>query len=318
MAPSSGRHHGRALARLTTAAIAAALVGTAGTAVADDKPTPLPAPVKRAQAQSAELNEARRAEAPTSVGANGYAPILPLAGATATGDLYYYMPNGKGGLLPRQLVVRDDWAYVSAAMHVDRDDDGVFDGMYARGTDGTLAFTDDTSDKEIGPGWNRYNVLLSPGNLGGAREPDLLARDGSGTLWLHLARPDATLTGRKKVGTGWGRYTQIAGQHDLTDDGRADIVARDKAGVLWLYKGTGDANKPFATRTRIGSGWNTYNRLVASGDVDLDADGRADLIARDTTGALWLYKGTGKASAPFAARVKIGNSGWNQYTQLFS
>jgi hypothetical protein len=44
----------------------------------------------------------------------------------------------------------------------------------------------------------------------------------------------------------------------------------------------------------------------------MTGDGHADLVARDSHGVLWLYKGTGKASAPYAPRVEIG-SGWNTY-----
>ncbi|KAF2774605.1 hypothetical protein [Streptomyces sp. OM5714] len=40
-----------------------------------------------------------------------------------------------------------------------------------------------------------------------------------------------------------------------------DLVARDSAGVLWLYRGTGSASAPYAARTKIGGGWNTYNVL---------------------------------------------------------
>jgi hypothetical protein len=32
---------------------------------------------------------------------------------------------------------------------------------------------------------------------------------------------------------------------------------------------------------------------------------------------LWLFKGTGKSSAPFAARTQIGTSGWTAYNLLF-
>ena len=37
----------------------------------------------------------------------------------------------------------------------------------------------------------------------------------------------------------------------------------------------------------------------------------------DSAGALWLYKGTGSASAPFSARVQLGASGWTHYDLLF-
>ncbi|MFI1091881.1 FG-GAP repeat domain-containing protein [Streptomyces sp. NPDC020917] len=99
----------------------------------------------------------------------------------------------------------------------------------------------------------------------------------------------------------------------MTGDGRADLVARDGSGVLWLYRGTGSAAAPFAARVRIGGGWNMFSALAGTGDVT--GDGRADLVARDASGVLWLYHGTGSAAAPFAARVRIG-AGWNTYNAL--
>ncbi len=167
----------------------------------------------------------------------------------------------------------------------------------------------------IGNGWNIYNRVLSAGNLGGAAADDLLARDSSGVLYLYLGYGTGKLTSRYKVGSGWNIYTDITGKGDLTGDGKDDIVAKDSSGVLWLYKGTGDYKAPFTSRTKIGGGWNTYNSIVSVGDIDLD--GITDLVARDTTGALYLYKGTGNASAPFASRVKIGSGGWNTYRLLF-
>ncbi|MFD8193565.1 FG-GAP repeat domain-containing protein [Streptomyces wuyuanensis] len=41
-------------------------------------------------------------------------------------------------------------------------------------------------------------------------------------------------------------------------------------------------------------------------------DGKADLLAVDRYGKLWLYAGTGRAAAPFAPRVQVG-TGWNIY-----
>lgn len=105
----------------------------------------------------------------------------------------------------------------------------------------------------------------------------------------------------------------MASTGDLTGDGKPDLVARDSAGVLWLYKGTGSATAPYAARVKVGIGWGVYNNLL--GPSDLNRDGRGDLIARDTSGVLWFYKGTGSATAPFAARVKVG-SGWSIYNLL--
>jgi FG-GAP-like repeat len=169
--------------------------------------------------------------------------------------------------------------------------------------------------QSVGGGWNAYSALtpLSPFKANGTG--DMVARDPSGVLWYYagtgtLARPFDPPT---RVGGGWNTYNLLAGAGDLTGDGHADLLARDGAGVLWLYKGTGKTAAPFAARARVGAGWNTYNLVTQA--ADLTGDGHADLLARDTTGRLWLYKGTGNATAPYGARVQIG-TGWNGYTHI--
>ncbi|GGY39478.1 tachylectin-related carbohydrate-binding protein [Streptomyces tanashiensis] len=94
---------------------------------------------------------------------------------------------------------------------------------------------------------------------------------------------------------------------------RGAVHARDKDGVLWRYEGTGDVSRPFATRKRVGGGWNAYTAVVPL--TTATADGRGDLVARDKAGVLWYYAGTGKPSAPFAPRQRVGG-GWNAYTAL--
>ncbi|MFI1098616.1 hypothetical protein [Streptomyces sp. NPDC020917] len=83
--------------------------------------------------------------------------------------------------------------------------------------------------------------------------------------------------------------------------------------MLWLYRGTGNAGAPFAVRTRIGGGWNTYTQITGVGDMT--GDGHPDLLARDAAGRLWYYRGTGNPAAPYAPRVQNG-TGWNTYTSL--
>ncbi|MFF0423385.1 FG-GAP repeat domain-containing protein [Streptomyces sp. NPDC004520] len=197
--------------------------------------------------------------------------------------------------------------------------------LVARDASGTLWYYDrqnvDTKPYaprvKIGTGWNIYDRIDGAGDLDRDGYMDLLARDKTGVLWLY--KGTGSFTGarfktRVKIGNGWGAYNQLAGGSDITGDGRADLVARDKAGVLWLYRGTGSGTAPYATRTKIGAGWNTYNQLVTTGD--LTDDGKADAVARDTAGILWLYQGTGNAAAPFATRTKVG-TGWNTYNRIF-
>ncbi|MEV0787492.1 VCBS repeat-containing protein [Streptomyces sp. NPDC050423] len=172
-----------------------------------------------------------------------------------------------------------------------------------------------TARARIGGGWNTYNALTKLSTLKADGTGDLVARDKAGVLWLYKAsgKTSAPFSARSKVGGGWNTYTQLAGPGDLTGDGKADLLARDSTGVLWLYRGTGSTSTPFTARTRIGSGWNAYTQLV--GGTDLTGDGKADLLARDRDGVLWLYRGTGTAGAPFAARTQIGK-GWAVYDTL--
>ncbi|MFB7827536.1 FG-GAP-like repeat-containing protein [Streptomyces hydrogenans] len=115
------------------------------------------------------------------------------------------------------------------------------------------------------------------------------------------------------IGGGWQAYDRIVPTGDTGGTRDADLVARDRSGVLWLYQGKGTPKAPFAPRTPIGGGWQVYDKLT--GGSDLTGDGRNDLLATDRSGVLWLYPGTGNATAPFKPRVKAG-TGWGIYNQL--
>jgi len=200
--------------------------------------------------------------------------------------------------------------------------DGTGD-MVARDKDGVLWYYKGSGNPsapfrartKVGGGWNMFDTFTGARDLTGDGKADLIARDKNGVLWLYkgTGTTSAPFATRTQIGGGWNMFNALADTGDLTGDGKADLVARDKSGVLWLYKGTGSASAPFATRTRIGGGWNTYT--VLRGPSDLNRDGRPDLVARDSSGVLWFYKGTGSASAPFATRTQIG-SGWNMFTMI--
>ncbi|EME99105.1 VCBS repeat-containing protein [Streptomyces mobaraensis NBRC 13819 = DSM 40847] len=310
MAHIPGRK-GRALPRLVTTAIAVTLVGTtAGTALADGP----------AEQFSGALPGTRSAEVAAGK-PTGAAPVL-LVVAVDKSAVRSFVPDGKGGLRSLGSSRSDkDWERTKAVTFVDHNRNGKLDGMYVLVDNGDVFHQSPGSHAaKVARGFGGYDTFFTPGELGGTYGSDILTRDKQGVLWVHqadgkLGRDYAKLAPRKRVGGGWGQFTAITGRGDLTGDGRTDIVARDKSGTLWLYKGTGDINKPFASRTKVGGGWNQFTKLVATGDVN--GDGHADLLAVDGKGALWLYKGTGKASSPYQSRVKIDGSGWNQYRLVF-
>jgi hypothetical protein len=312
VAKNSGLNTRRTMARVMTAALTAALVATGtSAAVAADGPG------GTATKRTVDVKAPGAAKFSTSA-LPGDAPVNALYGVDSKGSLWGYAPNGNGGLTAR-MSSGSGWTGIRTMTQVDHSADGESDGIWYTTTGGQLYYqkwsTSSDSAVFVGNGWKIYDKVFASGNLGGAGADDLLARDTSGVLWLYLGYGNGKLTQRYKVGGGWNAYTHIAGQGDLTGDGKADIVAKDTAGVLWLYKGTGNYKAPFASRTKIGGGWNIYNNLISVGDINLD--GVTDLVARDKDGALWLYKGTGKAAAPYASRVKIGSGGWNTYRLLF-
>lgn len=213
-------------------------------------------------------------------------------------------------------------------------------GLLARDATGALwqyggtgkAATPLDARRQIGTGWQTYTTVTSLSPLKqtpyylGLVQPsaltrghgDLVARDASGTLWYYdreAGIASRTFAPRVRIGGGWNIYDQLTGAGDLNRDGHMDLLARDKTGVLWLYQGTGTltSGARFKTRVKVGGGWGSYNQTAAG--ADLTGDGKADLLARDTSGTLWLYKATGNAATPYTPRTKVGG-GWNTYNQL--
>ncbi|MFB7938669.1 FG-GAP repeat domain-containing protein, partial [Streptomyces sp. NPDC056049] len=177
-------------------------------------------------------------------------------------------------------------------------------------------------DEGIGPdlvatGRFTVNRPPAPHDFDADGTADLLAREPGGLLrLLGSGRPagGAVAAGESApVGGGWQAYDRLETAGNLAGTTAPDVLARDGAGVLWLYQGTGNRAKPLSGRTRIGGGWNTYDRLAAGGDVT--GDGRPDLLATDKAGVLWLYPGTGSASTPFSARKRVGG-GWGIYNEV--
>ncbi|ROQ33575.1 VCBS repeat protein [Streptomyces sp. PanSC19] len=167
-------------------------------------------------------------------------------------------------------------------------------------------------DARGGVGGPRHRVGHRPARQ--ARVAPLHRRGGAG-----VRHGDRRRAGRPQGGghPRAGRRQLWFRRHDPPDERLrppADLVARDRGGVLWLHRGTGSSSRVgYESRVRVGGGWNTYTRF--SGGSDLTGDGRADLVAVDKAGDLYLYKGTGDTSAPFAPRRKTGY-GWGIYNRI--
>ncbi|WP_253951590.1 FG-GAP-like repeat-containing protein [Paenarthrobacter sp. CM16] len=141
------------------------------------------------------------------------------------------------------------------------------------------------------------------------RNADVLARDGSGVLWLYPGDGAGDWLDRRQVGQGWNIMTSMVTPGDFNGDGYSDVLARDSSGVLWLYGGNGSAG--WLPRVQIGLGWSGMTAITSAGDFN--GDGNLDVAARDGSGVLWLYPGNGKGG--WLTRVQIG-SGWSSMTDI--
>ncbi|EFF89374.1 secreted protein [Streptomyces sp. e14] len=239
-------------------------------------------------------------------GANPRFGKTSLIGMDTKGTLFWYGVQNNGKLSAReQISDTGGWLGAKIAYASSLDPDGYADLLEVY--DGVLYNND-----SMASGWGKVNLFLGPGDLNDDGKGDLLARDSSGVLYLERGNGAGTGVSAVKVGSGWNAYDKIVGGGDLTGDGRTDIVARTPSGTLYLYRGTGNSSAPFASKVKIGDGWQQYNKLASPGDID--GDNRADLVAANSKGELFVYSSTG--TGKFKARVKLG-TGWNTYRDLY-
>ncbi|MCB5164383.1 VCBS repeat-containing protein [Streptomyces bambusae] len=166
--------------------------------------------------------------------------------------------------------------------------------------------------KVLGKGWNAYDIITSVGNVSTgvnlSGEADLIARDPkTGNLYLYTSFGYSIFYPRELLGTGYNQYKKIVGAGDLNGDGHGDLLLQDKSNKLWRMNGLG--KKKFAKRVLLAENWGaSFNAVV--GIRDLTGDGHADLLARDTAGNIWRWKGTGKGT--FGGRTRLA-TGWQVY-----
>ncbi|MEU2184115.1 VCBS repeat-containing protein [Streptomyces thermolilacinus] len=237
-----------------------------------------------------------------------------ILGLDRNGTLWGYYSRNNG-----TLTARDQWSdvggWAGARVHFPSSLDANGHADLLEVYDGYLYNYLEYGAVSLGRGWGAFNTLTGVGDLTGDGKGDLLARTSGGTLYLYRGDGQGyAFAGRTSVGSGWGVYNSLVGAGDITGDGRADLLARTSDGTLYLYAGTGNASAPFKARVKVGTGWQTYSKLVAPGDIT--GDGRADLLAVTSGGTLYRYITTHTGTAnPFSTRANMG-TGWNTYTQL--
>lgn len=159
--------------------------------------------------------------------------------------------------------------------------------------------------------WTTARLITAAGDFDSDGVPDVFTIDGSGVLWLWAGNGYGGFRAAQTAGSGWGGMNLVTGGDDVTGDGNADLVARDAAGGLYVYGGDGRGS--WSSGAQVGQGWGAMTALISAGDFDGSAAGRADLLARDGGGDLYLYRGAGGGG--FSSGIKIGH-GWQTMSSI--
>ncbi|MGW0878950.1 FG-GAP-like repeat-containing protein [Streptomyces sp. NPDC002671] len=247
------------------------------------------------------------------VGSDGTGDLLTL---NSSGALTFQQGTGKGTFSGK--VSGTGWATsVTAVPFGDLSGDRCNDVLVRPGS-GALRLYKPACEAALKPstpyttlaagGWNQYDVLTAPGDVNKDGRPDLIARNAStGAVYLYKGTSTGKLSARVKLYDDWKTYKKVVGTGDLNGDGIGDLIAQDRSNNLYRYLGTGTGE--FSARVKLSAGWGgSYDVVVGVGDIT--GDGRADLVARDTAGALCRLGGDGRGA--FGAPVKIA-TGWQVY-----
>ncbi|MEV4077412.1 FG-GAP-like repeat-containing protein [Nonomuraea fuscirosea] len=153
---------------------------------------------------------------------------------------------------------------------------------------------------KIGRGWGSLRWIVTDWDADGLA--DIVMTGSDGILWMYPNRGGAPSSGgKRKIGTGWDKYVHAAGNANSTP--HADLFGINKStGALYYYPDGGG-------KTQIGAGGWTNHRIFPA---DFSSDGRADVMAIDTSGDLWFYANTSQNGVTLAGRTRSG-SGWSNY-----
>ncbi|ACQ79448.1 N-acetylmuramoyl-L-alanine amidase family 2 [Beutenbergia cavernae DSM 12333] len=236
-----------------------------------------------------------------------------LARRKATGDLWLYPGNGRGGFGTPRIVGHGGWGAMSS-LTVTARPGGTPTLLVVQRSNGNLYRYSATSTgavtgrTQVGSGgWTTMRHVISVGNWNGQHgATDVLAIDSAGSLWFYPSRTNGSFYPRQLVNSGWTFNAVVASQGSDTA-----LVTQSSSRELRRY--------PYQNRTAFGSpvslGFTVPSTTRVFGGGDWDRDGRADVMRIDAQGRLYLHRGTGGSRVDTAGRL-IGSGGWQGMTSV--
>ncbi|MEU1365637.1 VCBS repeat-containing protein [Streptomyces sp. NPDC005803] len=237
-----------------------------------------------------------------------------LLARAVNGDVYVYLATGDSGALAPRVAGGTGLNVASLLAGAGGAPDFGKNDLLGLDTKGTLWAYWSLNNGKLSPrsqmsdvgGWKGAKPFYSS-SLNENALVDLMEVYDGGLYNYSYAPGDAP-----RISGSWGGYNLTVGPGDLTGDGKGDLLTRDSGGSLYLHPGNGTGGA-LGARVKVGGGWNAYTAIVGAGDFT--GDGRTDLVARDSAGNLYMYRGTGQAAKPFGSSYLIGG-GWNTYAKL--
>lgn len=191
-----------------------------------------------------------------------------LARERATGRLYVYHGNGRGGFAGRTQVGQG-WGMMSQIIGAgDFDGDGIRDIIGVQRSNGLLWLYPGNGrlgfgpGKRIGNGWGHIIAMAGGHDLTGDGHPDLAGVLRDGTVKIYPGNGRGGFLSAITTGAGHPNADALALPGDVTHDGFPDIVIRDGGtGEMVTLAGNG-RGRTLATSS-WGRGWNVMPQIMS-------------------------------------------------------
>lgn len=164
-----------------------------------------------------------------------------------------------------------------------------------------------TPRTKIGSGWGVFrDIHVVDWNSNGVM--DIVAKHNSGALYVYYGTNTGGFSA-KHAGNGWSSYDIRVVKWNKSAK-YPSIIAKNRVdGYLWEYKIP--SGTTIGTRVKIGNGWKAYSLNI----LDWDRNGNMDIVARNSTGQLKVYRTNGYGALLNEARATIG-SGWGPFNSI--
>ncbi|MEU5220626.1 FG-GAP-like repeat-containing protein [Streptomyces sp. NPDC020807] len=142
---------------------------------------------------------------------------------------------------------------------------------------------------------------------------DLIVMDTTGVVSLYRGTAYGTLSARiAGSGVKFPTASLFVPSGDVNADGCADVLVRVRDELRSYRPGCDKVLSGASPYTLVGTGWAQYDTLTSPGDIN--GDGFADLVARQTTtGDVYMFGGT--ADHRLKPRIRIGTN-WKVYKKI--